>query len=116
MEQAENLNMDDVIVVPSDGSKIVAVQRTDLDLEKDAKARELAYADNRIAEIDLKWDYDQILKDAEVIPIDEWFSEEELEEFQIQAGNESLDLGDNREKKEKTDTCICPKCGFEWLT
>ncbi|HOT31254.1 MAG TPA: hypothetical protein PLQ61_06740 [Bacteroidales bacterium] len=86
VEQAKNLNMDDVIVVPSDGSKIVAVQRTDLDLEKDAKARELAYADNRIAEIDLKWDYDQILKDAEVIPIDEWFSEEELEGLKGEPG------------------------------
>ena len=82
IEQAENLNMDDVIVVQSDGSKIIAVQRTDLDLTKDKKARELAYADNRIAEIDLKWDYDQILKDAEVIPIEEWFSKEDLEKIQ----------------------------------
>lgn len=84
VEQAEKLNMDDVIVVPSDGSKIVAVQRTDLDLEKDAKARELAYADNRIAEIDLKWDYDQILKDAEVLPIEEWFTDEELKELSVE--------------------------------
>jgi len=84
VEQAENLNMDDVIVVPSDGTKIIAVQRTDLDLLKDKKARELAYADNRVAEIDLKWDYDQILKDAEVLPIEEWFTDEELKSEQVQ--------------------------------
>jgi hypothetical protein len=54
VEQAENLNMDDVIVVQSDGTKIIAVQRTDLDLTKDKKARELAYADNRIAQVDLQ--------------------------------------------------------------
>jgi DNA modification methylase len=33
----------------------VAVKRTDLDLERDKAARELAVADNRVAEVDLAW-------------------------------------------------------------
>jgi hypothetical protein len=37
------------------GSSLVAVQRGDLDLTKDKKARELALADNRVSEIDLDW-------------------------------------------------------------
>lgn len=46
---------DDVIVVQTDGTKLVVVQRTDLDLETDSKARELAYADNRTAQVGLDW-------------------------------------------------------------
>lgn len=51
-------NEDDVIVVPTDGTKLVIVQRTDLDLddEQDLRARELAIADNRVGETNLNWD------------------------------------------------------------
>lgn len=40
-----------ITVVQSDGSSLVVVQRTDLDLDKDAAARELAHADNRTNQI-----------------------------------------------------------------
>lgn len=56
VEQAAALGMDKVQVVESDGRTIIAVQRTDLDLEKDARAKELAIADNRVAEVNLDWD------------------------------------------------------------
>lgn len=46
---------EDVIVVKTDGSQLVVVQRTDLDLDTDPKARELAYADNRTAQVGLDW-------------------------------------------------------------
>ncbi len=49
--------MDDVIVVRTDGSKIVAVQRTDLDLDS-PEGRELAIADNRTGEVGLSWSAD----------------------------------------------------------
>lgn len=42
--------MDDVIVVPSDGTKLVVVQRTDLDLDT-AEGRRLALADNRTQQV-----------------------------------------------------------------
>jgi hypothetical protein len=42
-------------IVKTDGTKLVAVQRTDLDIN-DRKARELAIADNRAAEVGLEWD------------------------------------------------------------
>ena len=51
-----------VTVVQTDGNRIIAVQRTDLDLEKDPRARELAIADNRTADLNLEWDPD-VLKD-----------------------------------------------------
>ena len=47
----------------SDGTELVVVKRTDLDLERDPAARELAYADNRVAEVDLDWDVQQLEED-----------------------------------------------------
>jgi hypothetical protein len=44
----------DVIIFQLDGTQLVAVQRTDLSLG-DPKARAIAMADNRTAEIGLEW-------------------------------------------------------------
>jgi len=57
------MGMEDVIVVPTDGSKLVVVQRTDLDLERDKAARELAHADNRINQIGYTPDVNMIEAD-----------------------------------------------------
>lgn len=56
LEAASAAGINDVIVVQSDGTQIIAVQRTDLDLESDTKAKQLAIADNRCGEIGLEWD------------------------------------------------------------
>ncbi len=64
-EKAGLIGLDSVVVVPTDGTKLIAVQRIDLDLDKDIQARELAYADNRVSELDLEWDIDQMQLDAE---------------------------------------------------
>jgi hypothetical protein len=64
LERAAELNLD-IDVVQSDGHKLVVVQRTDLDLDEDTAARQLAYADNRTAEVDLDWNVDQLRADAE---------------------------------------------------
>lgn len=55
---------DDVIVVESDGTKLVVVQRTDLDLTTDVKARELAHADNRTNQIGYAPDINAIDRDV----------------------------------------------------
>lgn len=41
----------EIEVIKTDGRKLVVVQRTDLDLETDREARELAHADNRANQI-----------------------------------------------------------------
>ena len=69
-----------VRIVQSDGTELVVVQRTDLDLNTDASARELAYADNRIAEVDLAWDAEQITEDREAgVNLDALFLPGELD-------------------------------------
>lgn len=54
-ERALDIGLTDVLLVPTDGTTLVAVVRTDLDLESDPRAKRLALADNRIGEIDLAW-------------------------------------------------------------
>jgi hypothetical protein len=59
-ENALAVGMEDVIVVESDGTKLIVVRRTDLDLETDPAARELAIADNRTSEVSMTWDVEQL--------------------------------------------------------
>lgn len=55
-----------VRIVQAGRDELVAVQRSDLDLEDvTGEARRLAYMDNRVSELDLAWDADQIAADAE---------------------------------------------------
>lgn len=61
-ETAADVGIDDVVIVQTDGKQLVAVQRTDLDLDSN-EARELAYADNRVGQLDLDFDPAQILAD-----------------------------------------------------
>ena len=59
VERAKALNIP-VKVVRTNGRDLVAVQRDDLDLASDPRARALAIADNRVAELDLEWDVDTL--------------------------------------------------------
>ena len=66
-------------VVKTRGDRLVVVQREDLDLETDAAARELAYADNRTSEVGLAWDASAIAADLEAgIDLAELFDGDEL--------------------------------------
>jgi hypothetical protein len=79
--------------VETDGSELVVVKRTDLDLysETDKRARQLAYADNKIAEVDLAWKPEQIAIDFEPLELGEWGfaslppidNEEETDELEL---------------------------------
>jgi site-specific DNA-methyltransferase (adenine-specific) len=77
-ENAGALGQQEVIIVETDGSQLVAVQRTDLDL-KDPRARQLAIADNRTSEVSLAWDLDALKTMAgEGIDLGPFWSDEEL--------------------------------------
>lgn len=54
-----------VRIIETDGTELVVVQRTDLDLAKDERARLLAYADNRASELGLDWSPDIVLADMQ---------------------------------------------------
>lgn len=78
VEAAGKIGIENVIVVPTDGKQIVAVQRMDLDIDSVA-GRELAYADNRVGELSLDWDPAQMLADIDAgIDLSAMFDDDEL--------------------------------------
>lgn len=101
----------EIIVVPSDGEKLVVVQRTDLDIDS-AKAKELAIADNRIGEVDLAWDAEMLGQYTE-IDLSEFWSDAELRSLMdlpgIDAPEPRLDEAEALAKKWQTET------GQVWL-
>ena len=98
VERAADIGLDDLLIVETDGTKLVAVKRNDLDLEIDSAARELAYADNRVGQLDLDWDAEQILADLEAgVDLEGLFSDIELEDFGWEA-----DVVDVEEQARRT--------------
>ena len=58
-EVAGQIGLDDVQIVETDGTKIIAVKRTDIDLDT-KQGREMALADNATGAADLQWDAEAI--------------------------------------------------------
>ena len=66
--------------IEADGKTLTVVVRKDLDLNKDIKARKLAYYDNRVAQVDLDWDSAQMIADVEKgIDLDNMWVDGELD-------------------------------------
>ncbi len=73
-------------VVESDGHTLIAVQRTDLDLETDTAAMALGIADNRVGQVSLEWSPDMLQQvfDAGVDANEFWFPEELANLFDVE--------------------------------
>ncbi len=69
IENAANIGLENIIIVETDGKQIVAVKRTDIDLDS-AQGRELAIADNASAKANISWDQENIEKIQEQWDID----------------------------------------------
>jgi hypothetical protein len=61
IENASAIGMENIIIVETTGDKIVAVKRTDIDLDS-KQGRELAIADNSTSKVNLAWDSENIQK------------------------------------------------------
>lgn len=79
-EEAGQIGLEDVVVVRTKGDQLVAVLREDLDLSDEATgARELAYADNRVGQVSLDWEPEQMLADLDAgLDLTQFWSEGEL--------------------------------------
>ena len=81
VEQAKRLNLP-LRVVKTDGSHVIAVQRDDLDLATDPRARALAIADNRVGELDLEWDVEMLKQlHADGLDLSAFWSDAEFAEL-----------------------------------
>jgi site-specific DNA-methyltransferase (adenine-specific) len=76
-EAAGNVGLEDVIVVPSDGTKVIAIQRTDVEAGSERAVR-LAIADNRTQELS---DFDPAVIAAlsEEVDLSDFWHEDEMD-------------------------------------
>lgn len=107
IEAAGNIGIEDMQIVETDGTKIIAVKRPDIDLTTE-KGRKMAFADNQTGAVDLSWDEEKLGL---------YFSEEEL----IKWGGASIlgpnvdwdnvkELNDDTYEEPEHEMLECPKC------
>lgn len=93
-----------VRVIESDGTELIAVKRTDIDIDS-AKGRKMALADNLVTQVNLAWDEIEIEKvqyDTEGFDVDDWG-------LKIESQNVSETKVEDDDFDEKSDkvTTIC---------
>lgn len=71
IENATAIGMEDVQIVESDGTKIIAVKRTDIDLDSPI-GREMALADNASAKANIVFDAEVIEAEVGEAVMEEW--------------------------------------------
>lgn len=103
VENAVNIGLEDVIVVETSGNQIVAVKRTDIDLDS-AKGRELALADNATGKANLAWDEENIIEVCEQYKID-------IEDWGIPEFSTDDDEEPEDEPKKDISTKLIVECG-----
>lgn len=114
-QKAVEIGIEDAIIVETDGRQLVVVRRTDLDLdEPGGKARELAYADNRVGQVDLDFDPAVIAADmADGFDLSALFTERELAGILASEDDKSEPNEPPEGEGPETIHC-CPRCNYEW--
>ena len=72
-EQCAEIGLEDVIIVETDGTKLVAVKRTDIDIDSE-QGRNLALADNATSKANLAWDEEnlKVIKENWGVDAQDW--------------------------------------------
>lgn len=109
------------LVVEHDGTRPVVMVRKDIPTAHDPRARRLALAANRIAELDLDWDVEIVaaeVRDPDLeLPADYW-RDDELEAMVAAAGDDVLDTSSPEPRGEpelRADVVVellCTRAGF----
>ena len=112
---ADIADADDVMIVQTDGKKLVVVQRSDLDLSDDTgAARKLAFYDNRASEVGLSWDTEELFASMQNgMDLSSLWNEAEMSE--LFAGLASPEFKEYTEEVEnEVEMITCPHCGEEF--
>jgi len=111
LEQASQIGLD-VLVVDSDGTKLIAVRRTDVNLDSVA-GRELAIADNRTSEVGLSWDVEALKElERDGVTLNAFWFDSELDAL-LKTVEVAPDDFKEYDEQIETKTC-CPSCGYQW--
>lgn len=128
-ETARDLGISDVEVIETTGDVIVAVQRTDIDLNS-KKGRELALADNVAAKENILFSQDVIIMESmkHGFDIEDWGMSSESYEPVLEPVSYTTDVTDDEVEKiqqklesrfqpvkSEARTVVCPKCGNEFV-
>lgn len=91
IETAADIMSDDAIVVHHDGKRPIIMMRTDV-VSTDKRAFDIALRANRVAELDLAWDPEILLKYAEAVPetVEQLWSGDELTEILGEIGSQII--------------------------
>lgn len=102
-EKAGEIGFENLVVVETDGSTLVAVKRKDIDLDS-PKGREMALADNATSEANLAWDNDLIFEQAEKFDFNP-------EDWGISLDSDSEKEEEQEDGKKEIDTQLIVECG-----
>ncbi|MGL5361684.1 MAG: ParB N-terminal domain-containing protein [Bosea sp. (in: a-proteobacteria)] len=104
-EAAAQAGIKKVLVVETEGDVLVATKRKDMDLrDKKGNARKMAFADNRVGEVNLAWDLDVIADYAGMDFVPEYV----VPDLSDAPANEEINAN-NLETEH-----VCPRCKFEF--
>ena len=116
---ADIASNDDVVVVETDGKKLVVVQRSDLDLSDDTgAARKLAFYDNRASEVGLDWDTEELFASMQNgMDLSSFWNEDELGELfaEFNVPNFEPVGADEQPRLDQKAPVTCPHCGEEFI-
>ncbi len=117
VERAADLGLENVVIVETDGTQLVAVKRTDLDLENgDDRARLLAYADNRSGQLDLDFDIEVMAADLEAgLDLSGLWTDLELEELGAEVPDFAPVDESEQPRLDMKKPVMCPECGHEFV-
>jgi hypothetical protein len=112
---AGEIGIDKVRIVETDGKEIIAVKRTDLSLD-DKNARGLALADNRVGQLDLDWDAEELSRcatDGVVDPV--MFTEKEIDEIVDASGPKELNCDKSKDGVDGVEVHVFVIDGMDWV-
>ncbi len=116
-EAAVDLGFEKVIVVETEGDKLVIVKRTDWDLDDadpNNPARRYAYFDNRSNEVSLTWNVDALKLDLDAgLDLSDMFRDEELIELTDDVSGVVFPEYDES-IADDVEYLECPECGHRW--
>lgn len=103
IENAAAIGMENVVVVETTGDQIVAVKRTDIDLDT-KQGREMALADNATAAANLRWDEEALQRaceEYELAPKDWGVDVDSLDFFEVDNSDIATGGSDGGESAER---------------
>lgn len=107
---------EEAILIKGDGKTVVVFQREDVDLDT-PEGRAMAMADNRVSELNLSWDTEELsrlISDEAIADLDRFWQDEELNSLLNKDSEDEIEEA-NEPNLPKEMMCTCPECGHEFI-